>query len=405
MSENLPREISWMGSIPEDYTVTRLGRLVEHVKKKNKGHLSRNLLSLSYGEIKQKNIDTADGLLPESFETYNLIEKHDIVLRLTDLQNDKRSLRSAISTQDGIITSAYITIRPTKIYPKFLAYYLRLLDNAKVFYSLGSGLRQSLSWDDAKLIPVVVPPLEKQKRITNQLDRELTEIDSALSDFNFVEKLVADKRKAFIDSFFTKESSQQKIRLRHLVTLNPAVDSNLRDSKDTECTLLPMESIQFFTPPKSGVTKKWSELISSYSYITPKDIAIAKVTPCFENGKGLLGADLSKPVFATTEVTVLRPNIELIHPNYLALFMQSSLFREPAIASMTGAGGLKRISEQEVLNTRIPLPTLKNQEQIVKTNLEEISKLKSLVTDINISKRILQERKVSLIQNLLSMSQ
>lgn len=252
---------------------------------------------------------------------------------------------------------------------------------------------------------IQVPSFLEQERIADQLDHELAEIDSALSDFNFVEKLVADKRKAFIDSFFTKESSQQKIRLRHLVTLNPAVDSNLRDSKDTECTLLPMESIQFFTPPKSGVTKKWSELISSYSYITPKDIAIAKVTPCFENGKGLLGADLSKPVFATTEVTVLRPDIELIHPNYLALFMQSSLFREPAIASMTGAGGLKRISEQEVLNTRIPLPTLKNQEQIVKTNLEEISKLKSLVTDINISKRILQERKVSLIQNLLSMSQ
>ena len=162
-----------------------------------------------------------------------------------------------------------------------------------------------------------------------------------------------------------------------------------------------MDSIQFFTPPKHGITKKLKDLVSSYSYITPEDVAIAKVTPCFENGKGVIGYDLSKPVFATTEVTVLRPDSELLNSRFLALFLKSSFFREPAIGSMTGAGGLKRISEQQISNSRIPLPTLKQQEKIVDTNRVQIDGMKSLIAEINKSAHLLYERKNSLIDHYI----
>ena len=70
-----------------------LGYCVTEVKKKNTGGREDNLLSLSYGNIVRRDIATADGLLPESFDSYNVINPGDTVLRLTDLQNDQRSLR------------------------------------------------------------------------------------------------------------------------------------------------------------------------------------------------------------------------------------------------------------------------------------------------------------------------
>ena len=89
-----------------------LGYCVSEVRQRNVGGRQRNLLSLSYGNIVRRDIDTADGLLPESFDSYNIVEQGDTVLRLTDLQNDQRSLRVGLVREPGIITSAYVTLRP-----------------------------------------------------------------------------------------------------------------------------------------------------------------------------------------------------------------------------------------------------------------------------------------------------
>ena len=103
--------VEWLGEVPEDWEVKRFGYIFTENKKKNIGLIETNVLSLSYGNIKEKNIDDNKGLLPESFETYQIIEPNDIVFRFTDLQNDKRSLRNAISKYHGIITSAYIGVK------------------------------------------------------------------------------------------------------------------------------------------------------------------------------------------------------------------------------------------------------------------------------------------------------
>lgn len=103
-------DIGWVGEIPKEWNINVLFQLVSQVKNKNKDLVETNLLSLSYGKIKRKNIDHTDGLIPASFDGYNIIEDGDIVLRLTDLQNDQTSLRVGRATERGIITSAYTTL-------------------------------------------------------------------------------------------------------------------------------------------------------------------------------------------------------------------------------------------------------------------------------------------------------
>ena len=174
--------IEWIGEIPEGWEIKYFVQLFSQVKNKNIGLREKNLLSLSYGKIKQKSIETVGGLLPDNFEGYNIIDRNDIVLRLTDLQNDQHSLRVGLSHERGIITSAYCSIRVRGAEsPNYLYYYLHTFDIAKGFYGMGSGVRQGLNWDGLKYIKILLPPQYEQDRISVFLNQKTLEIDSMLS--------------------------------------------------------------------------------------------------------------------------------------------------------------------------------------------------------------------------------
>lgn len=172
----------WLISIPKHWLTFALHQIAFQVKNKNSMLNETNLLSLSYGKIKRKDINTTDGLLPASFDGYNIIENGDIVLRLTDLQNDHTSLRVGRSTERGIITSAYVTLRtynPSN--SKYLYYLLHSFDILKGFYGMGSGVRQGLNYDEVKELKIVLPPQKEQEEITEYLDQKCDEIDSIIS--------------------------------------------------------------------------------------------------------------------------------------------------------------------------------------------------------------------------------
>ena len=99
---NLKREmkdsgISWVGEIPTEWVVKPLYCFYAERKNKNIFGAENNLLSLSYGKIIRKDINTSEGLLPSNYNGYNIVETGDIIIRPTDLQNDKRSLRTGLS--------------------------------------------------------------------------------------------------------------------------------------------------------------------------------------------------------------------------------------------------------------------------------------------------------------------
>lgn len=175
--------VEWIGEIPEGWDILQLSSVVTERKHKNIGMIETNLLSLSYGNVIRKNINTTDGLLPESFEGYNIIEAGDIVLRLTDLQNDHKSLRSGLCTERGIITSAYVTLanRGGTLISEYLHYLLHTFDIYKGFYGMGAGVRQGLNFDGIKKILLTRPKIEEQQAIVSYLDQKCTQIDSLIA--------------------------------------------------------------------------------------------------------------------------------------------------------------------------------------------------------------------------------
>lgn len=182
MREMKDSGIEWIGEIPKSWTITILSALFSERKCKNSGLTENNLLSLSYGNIVRKNIESNEGLLPASFETYNIIEPGNIVFRLTDLQNDKRSLRTGLCQERGIITSAYVTLQiRSDDSPRYMHYLFHTYDLCKVFYGMGDGVRQGMNYEDLKRLRILRPDRETQRRIANYLDRKCSQIDAIIA--------------------------------------------------------------------------------------------------------------------------------------------------------------------------------------------------------------------------------
>jgi len=174
--------VEWIGMIPDGWNTFSAFQIFSRVDCKNVGVKERNLLSLSYGRIKRKDIESADGLLPESFEGYNIIEAGDIVLRLTDLQNDQKSLRVGYSRERGIVTSAYLTIRNNSDnVPEYLYYYWHTFDICKGFYGLGAGVRQGLNWEGLKNLRIALPLPSVQNKIVELLNKQCATIDDVIA--------------------------------------------------------------------------------------------------------------------------------------------------------------------------------------------------------------------------------
>ena len=197
--------IDWIGQVPEGWEVDFANHIFEEHKQKNKGNKEKNLLSLSYGRIIRKSINSSFGLLPESFDTYNIIQRGDIVLRLTDLQNDKKSLRVGLARENGIITSAYLTLRLKKIgcSDSYMYYLLHTYDICKVFYNFGGGVRQGGTWSDIYKLELLIPPYNEQAKITDFLDKKIVQIDKLIKIKNHQIENINKQRQTLIYDYVT----------------------------------------------------------------------------------------------------------------------------------------------------------------------------------------------------------
>ena len=196
--------IAWVGEIPAHWITHPLYFYFGERKNKNALGLETNLLSLSYGKLIRKDINSNGGLLPESFNTYNIIEKDNIIIRPTDLQNDKRSLRTGIAREHVIITSAYIAMKAIKsVNPEYFHYLLHAYDVMKVFYNMGNGVRQGLNFSEFSRLMVFEPTIEEQNDIVEYLKEKCDEIDLVIAEKKQQNETIEEYKKSLIFEYVT----------------------------------------------------------------------------------------------------------------------------------------------------------------------------------------------------------
>lgn len=216
--------IEWVGEIPAHWLVHPV--YYYYGERKNKNYLGKedNLLSLSYGRVVRKDINTSDGLLPESFNTYNIVETGDIIIRPTDLQNDKRSLRTGLVKEHGIITSAYIDLCPIKqVDSRYFYFLLHAYDVMKVFYNMGNGVRQGLNYSEFSRLMVFDPPYEEQVAIADYLETKVIEVDAIIERKKEQMSVLDAYKRSMIFEYVTGKKEVWNETADAIVALNPHI--------------------------------------------------------------------------------------------------------------------------------------------------------------------------------------
>lgn len=372
--------VEWLGEVPSQWELTIGMNVFRENKRDNKGMKEKTVLSLSYGQIIIKPEEKLVGLVPESFETYQIVEPNDIIIRCTDLQNDQTSLRTGLAKDKGIITSAYLNLKVINNHSaKFLHYYLHTLDITKVLYKFGSGLRQNLSFLDFKRLPIIDIPLSEQQKISQFLDDKTAKIDQAVD--------LAEKQIALL-----KEHKQ--ILIQNAVTrgLNP--DVPLKDSGVEWIGQVPehwdvKKITHIFPNIGSGTTPNSSDpsfyegninwlqtgdLTDGYIYKTSKTIthkalqaySTLKIYPKNSLVIAMYGATIGKVGLLQIETTTNQAccvlssalNIEMKYIFYLFQGIKESL------VAMSYGGGQPNISQEKIKSLKLPFPNASEQEQI-----------------------------------------
>jgi type I restriction enzyme S subunit len=203
-AELKPSGVTWLGDVPEEWEVKPVFACFSEKNTKNRGMVETTVLSLSYGRIIVKPLEKLRGLVPESFETYQIIDSGNIIVRSTDLQNDQKSLRVGIARDRGIITSAYMCLRPKGDMTSEFGYQiLNTYDLLKIIYGYGSGLRQNLGFADIRRMPVPLPPPGQQNAIVEYLNHATKEASMAIEHIGYEISLIQEFRTRMISDVVT----------------------------------------------------------------------------------------------------------------------------------------------------------------------------------------------------------
>ena len=295
---------------------------------------------------------------------------------------------------------------------KFLYYYLKSPSFNSEFELHISGLIGGVSQGELREFAIPVPPLPEQEKISDFLDSRVNEIDKIISETKASIENYKEYKQSVITEAVTKgldknvpmkDSGIEWIgeipcewkvsKIKYVSIFSPSCDISALN-EDSEITYTPMEFI------KSGYfinnITSLGNIASSLNVYQDGDIVMAKVTPCFENGNiAIMGQLASGFGFGSSELFVLRP-ID-IETKYMFYWLRNILFVKRATATMTGTGGLKRVSSYFLKNDAILLPTLDEQNIIAKYLDNKCAEIDNIILEKEKLITNLEEYKKSLI--------
>src|SRR5690606_38695483 len=403
----------WQNEIPSHWQETELRMLFADNKNKNLGLVERNLLSLSYGKLKRKDIDNATGLVPASFEGYQIIDKGYIVLRFTDLQNDKKSLRVGYVEEKGIITSAYIGLTPkADIHSKYFYYQLHFLDKIKYFYNLGGGVRQSLAFKEFGRETVLIPPKADQTAIARFLDYKLAKIDRFIQKKKQLIKLLNEQKAAIINQAVTKgldpnakmkDSGSEWLGeipehwavkpIKYFVTCN---DESLTDKtdKDYQLRYIDIGNVDSDGNVSEIVSYKFKDAPSRARRIVKSgDIIVSTVRTYLKAIMHIKGD--TENLIVSTGFAVLRPR-KNVFSEFLNYAIRANYFIGKVVSESNGVS-YPAINSTELITLKIAIPLIDEQKKIVQFIDSETEIINTTISKIEKELALTEEYKTALI--------
>lgn len=259
-----------------------------------------------------------------------------------------------------------------------LSYLKYILEYTAIFHKRADTNGFKIMNNEMAEIPILLPSKIEQDEIANYLNKKVSKIE----DIILKQKILIEKYKAYKQSLITETvinglnrnvpmkdsgidwigeipSHWETTRIKYLIDFNPSYSENLSDDKSV--SFVPMECVG--NGYMNFKEAKLESVKGKYTYFSNKDIIMAKVTPCFENGNIAIAKDLLNGVgFGSSELYVFRCN--KVDTKFMFYYLRNNTFKDGCISTMTGTGGLKRVSASFIENYIIAIPQIEEQQQI-----------------------------------------
>ena len=412
--------LSWLPQIPSNWEWRFLSQVAHEQAIKKPSGVMFPVLTLSYGEVKRKkNIDS--GLVPANYDTYQMLYRDNIILRLIDLQNDHTSLRTGLVQETGIITSAYTCIASTEN-AAYLHYLLHSYDTRKVFYGYGGGVRQSIGFKDIRYLQVPVPSRVEQDQIVRFLDWKASSINKLINiKHKEIAELEASKLLCITDKVTNGFASEKElktcaskwiknvpshwktisVRRAYAVILGKMLAPNMTAESDTLEEYVCAKDVHFDGINLADLKKMWFSPLEREQYrICDGDLLVV------EGGAGAGNAAIvhkapDKDIYVQNSIHIIRAKNGMANNKYLCFWLYS-LVKRGYMKSVCSVATIPHYTKDKVLSTIMPLPPLNEQEEIVEYLEKRCFQIDAAIAAVESSIKELKELRARLIADAVT---
>jgi type I restriction enzyme S subunit len=381
--------LPWLGEVPSHWQKLPAFGAYSPIQEKNIGNMEKTVLSLSYGRIVIKPPEKLHGLVPSSFATYQIVNPGDIIIRTTDLQNDHTSLRIGMVRNRGIITSAYLALRPKQgVNAEYAYQFLNVWDQSKAIYGYGSGLRQNLDFSHFKRMPVALPPPDEQTAIIRFLSHANWKISRFIRAKRNLITLLEEQKQAIIHRAVTRGlNSDVPLKPSGVPWLGDIPKHWDQHSLWTLCTLRAgrnpgnLQLLSVFLnrgviryDEGGGQVHAPSLDMSKYQVVVPGDFVLNNQ----QAWRGSVGVSFHHGIISPAYIVLqLSAKLDPTFANYL---MRSRVMVDQFVASSKGVGSIQRQVFWPFLRmVQVPVPNLKEQGLIVNFLTNETQSLNTAI--------------------------
>lgn len=375
----------------------------------------------AYGVISQKTYQERIGRkitqITKNLEKRKHVEADDFVISM-------RSFEGGIERawESGCIRSSYVVLQPgSRVHVPFFQYLFKCHPFIQALQTTSNFIRdgQDLNLKNFHLLDLPLPPLGEQVAAAKVLSHMDVTARKLVRAKRRLVGLLNEQKQAIIHRAVTRgldpdvplkpsgidwlgdiPAHWEVRRLKTIATINPPRSRDLQTEQTA--TFLPMEKVNADGTFDPSITAPIADLSTGYTAFQRGDVILAKITPCFENGKAAYLDGLpTKFGFGSTEFITIRPRAE-VRGGYLFLLVHEPKFRELGEQSMTGSAGQQRVAPEFVSNFYVALPPRREQLEILTTVSERHQEIDTAIAQIQSEIALIQEYRTRLIADVVT---
>ena len=412
--------IEWVGLIPDTWSVIPNKYVMHKEKNLCEKWTGEDVMSLTMNGVVVRDLQNPTGKMPATFDGYQYIENGDLLMCLFDIDVTPRCVGRV--THDGVTSPAYSNFKVHDNASRdYFYYYYLMVDNTKELLHLAKNLRHSFTEEQLGQLKVPMPPLSEQQAIADYLDETCSKIDEIIAE-----------AKASIDEY--KELKQSVI----LEAVTKGLDKNveMKDSGVEWIGEIPVSwscekiryivndigDIDHYMPESVGhgiaylMTGDLSDKVSNINFEKCKQVSYEDYKKLSKKIKAEIGdiifaryasigivcyVDVDKDFLVSYSCVVIKPKHDIVNSLYMKYYLQSKAFKEEVLR-LANSNVQMNVGKESLLQAKITVPFLYEQEKIVKHLNKKITGIDSLITEKQSLIADLEAYKKSLIYEVVT---